>query len=599
MKMKYFLIIVFFVASYSHVEAVVVKKKDSILEKTAFEKYKIAITTSDAYKKEYAFEEAVKYVKLAIVFANQLSDVEKGESCFQYASLLKHQGNLYLASSFFFKTINYLEDDNPKYIASYFQLAKIFTIIEQHDKALDYYTKAIFYADNIDAKIKSAQIRANRVWTYIYLDDYKTVFRELEELSVLDKELLAASPDRIVNEIEYCIATGYSRYSIHKNKYKESIAYLNSIKKQKRPTYSSGLDYFKGISYFGIKDYGKSSYYLHRSLKVYKKVNYPVGVSDCYEQLYLLYDKISEVDSAYYYLKKFQDLKKKNLDESILTKTKFVNAKFESEEKDKQIAQKNLKIEKEKYTNIVLLGVGLFLLVLLIVVLLYFRQKQKIKNQEIEKLKFANKVAKLDAIIEGEEKERTRIAESLHEDINGDLAAIKYKMSVIDVSGLGDKEINDLQGLIKVLDRSIVKVRLASYSLVPSSLQKFNIIEAVKQYCNRFSEAFTVVFQFYGDIPSFSTKHETIIYRITQELIDNIVKHSGGATILVQIINNKENFAITVEDDGVGYDVKKVETGIGLQNIKIRLELLKEDFNIEYDVESGKQGTTVTFSVEY
>lgn len=259
----------------------------------------------------------------------------------------------------------------------------------------------------------------------------------------------------------------------------------------------------------------------------------------------------------------------------------------------KNLANENeiVKLKLKQNQNIMALGlVGTLLLTLAL--LAYFRQRQKRKDQEIINLKRRNRIKTLETLLEGEEKERHRIAKELHDGINGDLSAIKYKLNSIGKNGTGT-----VDEAIDMIDKSCEQVRAISHNLIPPSLERYNLLEALEEYCNYMNESndLTISFQHLGDNVLIEKNKEVNIFRIIQELVNNGIKHAEANEITVQISNRNDNLQITVEDDGKGFDPDKVQKrGIGLANIESRIEYL----NANLDFESNENGSSYVIEID-
>ena len=229
--------------------------------------------------------------------------------------------------------------------------------------------------------------------------------------------------------------------------------------------------------------------------------------------------------------------------------------------------------------------------------------KIKLVNEENQKTKAAillekqnREIAKLEALIDGEEKERRRIAQELHDGLNGDLSAIKYRLSTLEESGLSAIDSENLTKVIDMIDESCAQVRSISHNLMPSSILDYGLIETIREYCIKIntSNTFKIDFQFFGNYIGLSKKSETVIYRIIQELVTNILKHSKATEAMIQFNYREDELFITVEDNGIGFDKKSISSGIGHKNIKTRIEFL----NAQLDVESSSAGTSFTISID-
>ncbi len=151
--------------------------------------------------------------------------------------------------------------------------------------------------------------------------------------------------------------------------------------------------------------------------------------------------------------------------------------------------------------------------------------------------------------------------------------------------------------VVAMIDKSSEQVRAISHNLVPPSLEKFNLVEALEDYCATMNEVHEqlVTFQHLGEKIHISKNNEINIYRIVQELVSNSIKHSGADEITVQISSRENSILITVEDNGQGFDPDKIDgKGIGLKNIDSRIAYL----NSTKDLISNSKGTSYTITID-
>ena len=229
--------------------------------------------------------------------------------------------------------------------------------------------------------------------------------------------------------------------------------------------------------------------------------------------------------------------------------------------------------------------------------------KTKLANDELQKAKSIialeqklQEITKLEALIDGEEKERKRIAQELHDGLNGDLSAIKYRLSTLQESSLSAIDLENLIKVITMIDDSCAQVRSISHNLMPSSILEYGLIESVREYCIKInnSNSFKIEFQTFGTNLSLSKKTETVIYRIIQELVSNILKHAKATEAMIQFNHREDELFITVEDNGIGFNTTKISEGIGHKNVKTRVDFL----NAQLDVNSSSNGTSYTISID-
>lgn len=321
------------------------------------------------------------------------------------------------------------------------------------------------------------------------------------------------------------------------------------------------------------------------------------------KRLSLLYNKLNQPQKAYDILEQSYTIKDSVFSQEHLRQTTLLQTRFETEKKDKSLLQQSIQFKKQELVLIksqrqkqfyLIVAIGLLLLVLGI--WYFFRQKQKIKNKEIITLQQQQEISRLEALIDGEENERRRIAQELHDGLNGDLSAIKYRLSTLEESGLSAIDSKNLSKVIDMIDESCAQVRSISHNLMPSSIMHFGLIETIKQYCLKIetTNVFKIDFQSFGNYIALSKKSETVIYRIIQELVTNILKHAKATEALVQFNFRDDELFITVEDNGIGFDVNATSIGIGHDNIKTRIDFL----NAHLNVDSSSAGTSYTISID-
>ena len=157
---------------------------------------------------------------------------------------------------------------------------------------------------------------------------------------------------------------------------------------------------------------------------------------------------------------------------------------------------------------------------------------------------------------------------------------------------LSEENARSFEKVITQLDQSILELRRVSHNMMPEALIKYGLKEALENYCENLnlSGGIDVQLQTYGLEKRMEQSTEIVLYRIVQELLQNVVKHSGAGKVLIQLVCEGNRFNLTVEDDGKGFNVTEQSTGAGLANIRARTEYL----NGTMDIVSGKgEGTSV------
>ncbi|WP_423999395.1 tetratricopeptide repeat protein [Maribacter sp. IgM3_T14_3] len=388
-----------------------------------------------------------------------------------------------------------------------------------------------------------------------------------------------------------------------KGDYNKAISYLNmayeiQLKNEYKNELGGTLSNL-GYSYLHTEDLEKSENLLIDALRYSK--NSKTLNREIHANLLELYKKTNNFKKALFHYDQTIAYKDSIFNEANLKDINALQIQYETQKKDNKIALQKLQIQeqenailKKKNQYNIALGTGIFFLLGSIGIWLFYMQRQKLKNNEIRALQTQQEVLKLEALIDGEEKERNRLAQDLHDGINGDLAVIKYKISSIEPNKFSKKEKIFYDDALGMLDNAVEQVRRISHNLAPPSLHNFDLVEAIQQFCSKqnASNSVHISFQYFGNRLVLKKENEIAIYRITQELLNNIIKHANASEALVQLNNHEDKLMITVEDNGQGFDPNSSGKGIGLQNIKSRVNFLKATL----DINSSKKGTT--FSIE-
>jgi signal transduction histidine kinase len=206
------------------------------------------------------------------------------------------------------------------------------------------------------------------------------------------------------------------------------------------------------------------------------------------------------------------------------------------------------------------------------------------------------------AVIEAEEKERIRIARELHDGIGQQLSAAKLNISGLKaaIKTTDPAEVTMLQNALDLLDESVKEVRTVSHSMMPNALIKSGLVSAVREFIHKISTSgnLKMNLEIIGLKERMEAQVENILFRVLQEVVNNIIKHAKASEVSIQFIKHEKELTILVEDNGIGFDVGKelnvTDAGIGLKNIASRVAFLNGE--VIFDSYPGK-GTTVTIEI--
>jgi signal transduction histidine kinase len=219
-------------------------------------------------------------------------------------------------------------------------------------------------------------------------------------------------------------------------------------------------------------------------------------------------------------------------------------------------------------------------------------QKKRLAEQQVKQLKQEKQLIATQAVLDGEVQERIRLARDLHDSLGSILAVAKYNL--IRIKQISTFEKDDMECYNKtltLLDDSMDEMRRVAHHLMPQALSRFGLKPSISDFCDAHP---AVQFAWYGEESRLDVKLEEVIYRIIHELISNALKHSCASHIFVQVVQEPNRIAFTVQDDGRGFDPKTVTTGMGLSNIRTRVASFGGTINID-----SKAGEGTEINIEF
>lgn len=234
---------------------------------------------------------------------------------------------------------------------------------------------------------------------------------------------------------------------------------------------------------------------------------------------------------------------------------------------------------------IISFSIVLFTLLLTVFILFSFFQKKKTKfltDKLVAELLFQSELTQ--SKIEIKEQTLTDVGRELHDNIGQILSVALMQMNIITErkEQCSHKELKNLKELV---NKSLNEIRVLSKSLNGELFLDTNFIKAISDDLNRI-KAFKKIdckIDIVGEIIEINNQHQTIIYRMLQESISNILRHSHSNIIIITILFTKNSCKIEVIDKGKGFDFVNCVKGSGLSNIKTRAELIDASFNIISD----------------
>ncbi|MEO9804815.1 MAG: sensor histidine kinase [Reichenbachiella sp.] len=282
------------------------------------------------------------------------------------------------------------------------------------------------------------------------------------------------------------------------------------------------------------------------------------------------------------------------------------NSQIEKQRQDGEMLllqkEKELKTVEAKrqsqFRNAVIVGSVMLLIPALILIFVY-QQKMKdkellyAKTEEINKQKILeiirdHELKAIKAHIEGQEKEKKRISSDLHDGIAGNLAGIKLMLSKVAEDTQQDDR---LMTVVKKIDNTYKEVRAITHQLNPPGIGGASFSQLISDILQDISSGSSFSINFIchprKKLDQLNDDIKIEVYRITQELTSNIIKHAQPHQVEVQLVMNDDYVNLLIEDNGVGFDTNKASKGIGLLSIRSRVTKLNGTIDIDSSVGRG------------
>lgn len=489
----------------------------------------------------------------------------------------------------------------------YVGLGIAFMNIDQNEKAAQYLDKAIATLKNGDPyRLAGAYNRAAE--NYMLLKKLDKV----EEMLEANRKLLAPYPKSPLYAGFY-MAEGM--YFEAKKRYDEAIvSFEKGIAKARGPNRKYTileLRFYKARSLLAAHRYQEAMHDLNLLASDKENMSLDQNRLEVFMDFAEAYAGLGQMDSAFHYQKQSTQLNDSLHQLDFKQNINELEAKYQTAENQKQIAR--LRVEKAEAALAAsnnrlynwIFGVSAALLLIIAAFSwFYYRnyknlalQKELNHRQQLKELEQQQQLELTNAILAGEERERKRVARDLHDGLGGMLAGIKINLSGWVTEHSYGQQMSELHHVLAQMDDAVSELRRIARNMMPETLLKFGLETALRDLCEFYrTNDLSVDFQAYDIDLSNSLTVQIQIYRMIQEMLSNAVRHAKAQHILLQCSQASKNFFITVEDDGVGFDLGSLsgKTGMGIENLKSRVAYLRGQMEIN---SSATDGTSINIEL--
>lgn len=327
-----------------------------------------------------------------------------------------------------------------------------------------------------------------------------------------------------------------------------------------------------------------------------------------------LRQKQGRLDEAIGVLRSYQAMRDSmiNLKSTEQLATAEVREKYDTALRIKELQEHKVKLEMEQaqkarrtWQRNALLALAALLLAVL--VLLYRnnqhirrlrQQEQTLHEQRVNDLLKQQEIRSLDAMMQGQEKERERIAKDLHDRLGSMLSAIKLQFSALEgrIAEMESQQKEQYQRVFHLLDDAVTEVRRISHDMVRGTLTQFGLQGALEDLRSAIEVPgkLQVELNVFGLEQRLDQKLEIAVYRMVQEMVSNALKHARADHLSVQITRSAAMLNLIVEDNGRGFDPAAASEGMGMGNIRARAA--EFGGSVQVDSKAGR-GTSITVDI--
>ncbi|MBL0736712.1 sensor histidine kinase [Flavobacterium sp. GN10] len=519
-----------------------------------------------------------------------------------------------------FKQCLEYKDDSEIILGSYINIADIYSRLKDYDNANIYYKKGKTICE------KTNNFQAKSIILLGLGENYQLQNKYPEALKMF-QEALTIADENEMNQLAIISRSTIGDCYTSQKKYNDAkLIFLEALQKSIHfGLLQNQIDIYDELREIAIKqeDYKNAYMFFDKSTHLKDSISKMERIKEINELeiKYKTAQKQKEIESLKFEneAKKLalasqedaiknmilqDEISKKNNENTILSYQNSSNKKrneISLLKKDQQL--KTLEINQQKKIKLFTISAFLILLIPIIALLFQFYKRFKIQHllnikqteissQKINSILKEQELELIKASITGQDKERKRISQELHDSIGGNLAAIKLQ-----VNHLNSSNSSNIQKISLQLDDTYQLVRNLSHNLLPKKFSQNKFLEVLESYLNNISEASKIKISYIPypkkEINDLDENIQIEIFKIIQELLTNTIKHAKASEIEIQLNYIENIFNLLFEDNGIGFQTENISKGIGLVNLENRINKLNGSLIID-----SKQKRGTIFNIE-
>ena len=562
----------------------------SIAEKESDKKFRdkmydiIYDELGSGYTLKGKYDTAQIYFDIALEYAFKIKDKSIYQIYLNYGALYYQQGRYNTTLEYLLKALSLCREADNKTVESSIlgNIGSIYNTLGDLDRA------KIYYEQQKDI-VEGYKLENQRAWAYANLGSLHYELREYDK--ALDYYLQAEALCKEQNNIRLSIYNNINLSLIYINGFKDYDKAEKCAEEAMRMAekLDDPHDIFISISALAEAYLYKKRYRESESLALKAWEMDSTNTENAFGLASIIAISnmyLNNKEKAMVFGEKIQDLVKNLNKKEYHANLMNMEIKYETEKKEMRIAS----LEKENQLYIWLGIASAAFLLAFIGVLFYWYQ---LKKQHIKQLEQEKRLIATQSVLEGETAERSRLARDLHDGLGGMLSVVKLNLKDLQqFSIIDEQDVNRYGKALEMLDESITELRRVAHHMMPESLVRYGLKVSLEDFCRAIPIA---NFQYLGENSRSDSRLEVMIYRCAYELINNAIKYANASIINVQLLADNNLIALTVYDDGEGFDPDKINSGMGLENIRIRVLAYNGKMNIH---SIPGEGTEISIEIE-
>lgn len=482
---------------------------------------------------------------------------------------------------------------------AYSALQRIYFSRSEFDKAIFYGQKAIGIAQAMGDKSRVMTQSYNLAQTY-------NLTKNFDSSIAISKRVIKMARDAGNQRVETYALYNLCSIFLRTGKLNDALTYgkqclavsQNISDKKIQSTTLAAL----GCVYLQLKQYNEAENSLTQALAIREKIEDKKGIADVQNILANVYYAMGRPEKAFTLEKASEDFSDSYNQSILAQQSSDLEKKYETEKKETQIQLQQSQLRQKNILNYFFAASAVSLLAISLLTYRSYKNRQKLQQVRINDLEKEKQLTATEAVLKGEEQERTRLAKDLHDGLGGILSGIKFSLS--NMKGnliMTPDNTQAFERSIDMLDSSIREMRRVAHNMMPEVLVRYGLNVALNEFCSEISSSGVIHanYQSVGmDNIVLEQTTEITIYRVVQELVNNAIKHAAAENILIQLhaSGQEKQLTVTVEDDGKGFDIAMLQQspGIGWSNIQNRVDFLKGKIDIK---SAPGKGTSVLIEI--